>query len=144
MPFYGSVGISILAGSVFVNFTLASVLFNGQEPFPLILPSRAFAALLLTYLGVMLYLCGQTASEEEPQFLYGFNVLMRISFSVIFGLVLILIAHQPSVANVHPIDLLIYEGRQHHDRWKSSASGSKNLAGAVAQYRAKYNQHPPP
>ncbi|RMZ40520.1 hypothetical protein AFCA_003781 [Aspergillus flavus] len=143
MPFYGAVGISILAGSVSINFMLASALFNGQA-FPLILASRAFAALLLTFLGVMLYLYGQTASEEEPQSLYGFNVFMRIFFSVIFGIVLILVAHQPSVANVHPIDLLIYEGRQHHDRWKSSANGSKNLAGAVAQYRARYNQHPPP
>ena len=116
MPFYGAVGISILAGSVSINFMLASALFNGQA-FPLILASRAFAALLLTFLGVMLYLYGQTASEEEPQSLYGFNVFMRIFFSVIFGIVLILVAHQPSVANVHPIDLLIYEGRQHHDRW---------------------------
>ncbi|KNG81319.1 capsular associated protein [Aspergillus nomiae NRRL 13137] len=143
MPFYGAVGISILAASVSIDFMLASILFNGQS-FPLILPSRAFAALLLTFLGVMLYLCGQTASEEEPQFLYVFNVFMRIFFSIIFGFVVILIAQQPSVTNVHPIDLLIYEGRKNHDRWKSSANGSKNLAEVVAQYRAKYNQHPPP
>ncbi|KAE8351845.1 hypothetical protein BDV28DRAFT_12181 [Aspergillus coremiiformis] len=144
MPYYGVVGLSIVAGSVSSIFMLASVLFNGQEPFPLVLASHAFVALLLTFLGVMLYLFGQTASEEEPLSLYGFNIFMRIFFSVIFGIGLILVAHQPSIVNVHPIDLLIYEGRQHHSRWKANANGSKNLAGAVAQYRAKYSQHPPP
>lgn len=143
IPYYGAVGLSILAGSISINFMLSSALFNGQEPFPLILASHAFAAFLLTFLGVMLYLCGQTASEE-PQFLYALNIIMRIFFSVMFGIGLILVAHQPSVANVHPIDLLIYQGRQHHDRWKSSANSSKNLAEAVAQYRVKYRQHPPP
>ncbi|KAE8148019.1 hypothetical protein BDV25DRAFT_23602 [Aspergillus avenaceus] len=144
IPYYDAIGISILASSVSISFTITSTLLSGQEPFPPIFASYALPALFCTFLGVMLFLFGRTASDEEQPFLYGVNLIMRFLFTILLGIGVILAAHQPSTANVHPIDLLIYEGRQYHDSWKASAQGSRNLAEAVHQYRVKYNQHPPP
>lgn len=92
----------------------------------------------------MIFLVGRTASEDEPQFLYRFNLFLRVLFAFMCGIGLILVANQPSDVNLHPIDLLIYEGRQHYQKFKSEAAASHNLGEAVQQYRARYNQYPPP
>ncbi|GIK02407.1 hypothetical protein Aspvir_006460 [Aspergillus viridinutans] len=144
IPFYGIIGISILAGFVVGCFTLTATLFDGQEPFPLIYPSHAFASLLAIFLGGVLYLCGRMASNEEPPFLYRANIVMRVVFSALFGIGIILVASQPVLTNLHTIELLIYENIKHHDAWSSQAKSSKSLADAVANYRKRYNQHPPP
>ncbi|KAL5366654.1 hypothetical protein BJX96DRAFT_40656 [Aspergillus floccosus] len=144
IPYYGVVGLTIFGGFLSVYFTWSSELFNGQEPYPLIRASQAFFSLLSAFAGMMIFLFGRTASEDEPQFLYGFNLFLRLLFTFMFGVGLILVTHQPSDVNLHPIDLLIYEGRQHHQKWASEAKGSRNLAEAVQQYRTRYNQHPPP
>lgn len=134
----------MLGGFILVFFSWASVLFNGQEPFPPILASRAFAALFLAFVGTVEYLFARTASEDEPDFLYRFNVFLRVLFSFFFGIGLILVAHQPGLVNLHPIDLLVYDARAHHENWAKAAHSSNNLTQAVEQYRVKYNQHPPP
>ncbi|RHZ47897.1 hypothetical protein CDV55_100671 [Aspergillus turcosus] len=144
IPIYDMIGISILAGFVVGCFLLTGTLFNGQEPFPLIYSSHAFASLLATFLGGVLYLCGRTASNEEPPFLYRANIVMRVLFSALFGIGIILVANQPVLTNLHTIELLIYNSNKHHDAWSSQAKSSKSLADAVANYRKRYNQHPPP
>lgn len=144
MPFYDIIGISILAGFVIGCFSLAATLFDGQEPFPLIYPSHAFSSLLATSLGGVLYLFGRTASNEEPPFLYRTNIVMRVLFSTLFGIGIILVASQPVLTNFHTIELLIYENIKHHGAWSSQAKSSKTLADAVANYRKRYSQHPPP
>ncbi|KAF4265572.1 hypothetical protein KXW98_001325 [Aspergillus fumigatus] len=144
MPFYDIIGISILAGFVIGCFSLAATLFDGQEPFPLIYPSHAFSSLLATSLGGVLYLFGRTASNEEPPFLYRANIVMRVLFSTLFGIGIILVASQPVLTNFHTIELLIYENIKHHGAWSSQAKSSKTLADAVANYRKRYSQHPPP
>ncbi|PWY87007.1 hypothetical protein BO70DRAFT_370024 [Aspergillus heteromorphus CBS 117.55] len=144
IPYYGVAGLAVLAGFISLFFMWASALFNGQQPFPLIVASRAFAALFFTFAGGLSFLHSRTASEEEPQFLYRFNIAMRIIFTALVGIGLVLVTQQHSAAHLHPIDLLIYEGRQHHDQWLARANSSQNLADAVKQYRVQYNQHPPP
>ena len=144
IPYYGIAGLAVLAGFISLYFTWASTLFNGQHPFPLILASRAFAALFFSFIGGLSFLYARTASEEEPQFLYRFNIAVRVIFTILSGIGLILVAQQHSAAHLHPIDLLVYEGRQHHDEWFARANRSQGLADAVRQYRVQYNQHPPP
>ncbi|RAH70733.1 putative capsular associated protein [Aspergillus aculeatinus CBS 121060] len=144
IPHYGVVGLSVLAGFVSLYYTWTATLFDGHQPFPLVTAPRAFAALLLNYLGGLSFLYARTVSEEEPQFLYRFNITLRVALTVMAGIGFIFVTQQGSVAHLHPIDLLIYEGRQHHDKWLHRANSSQTLADAVAQYRLQYNQHPPP
>lgn len=138
------VGLSIIAGFIANYFSWASALFNGQEPFPFLPPSYAFLALAATFLGTILFLCARTASEEEQKPLYRFNIFMRVLITIMAGIGLILISKQPAFGSIHPIDLLIYEGRVHHDTWLAQARSTNNLAGAVREYRRRYKQHPPP
>ena len=144
LAYYSIVEISIMAGFIAGYFTWASSLFNGQEPFPFLPPSHAFMALAAIFLGAMLFLCVRTASGEEQKSLWGYNVFMRVLISIMAGIGLILVFKQPALGSLHPIDLLIYDNRLHHDAWLSQARGSRNLAGAVQEYRRRYNQHPPP
>ncbi|GLA54529.1 hypothetical protein AnigIFM63604_000672 [Aspergillus niger] len=144
IPYYGIAGLAVLAGFVTLYFTWASTLFNGQHPFPLIFASRAFAALFFIFAGAVAFLYARTASEDEAQFLYRFNLAMRITFAFLTVIGLVLVHQQHSAAHLHPIDLLVYDGRQHHDQWLARANSSQTLADAVRKYRAQYNQHPPP
>ncbi|KAL4758869.1 putative capsular associated protein [Aspergillus foveolatus] len=144
LPYYGMAGLCVLAGFIASYFNLMSTLFEGQEPFPLIPASHAFAALFLLCLGGLLFLLSRIASEEEPQFLHRLNLILRLTIAVMFGTGLIWVLGQSRLGHTHPIDLLIHEAAKSHDIWLKSAKESSNLAEAVQQYRIRYNQHPPP
>lgn len=106
--------------------------------------SHAVISLSAIAIGGLLFLCARTASEDEPKFLSGMNTFIRLTFLFLFGVGLIYAVNQPSLANLHPIDLLIYEGRIRHDSWSSQAAASKSVKDAVWEYRRRYNQYPPP
>ncbi|KAL4739157.1 hypothetical protein BDV11DRAFT_215436 [Aspergillus similis] len=144
LPYYGMAGLCVLAGFIASYFNLMSTLIEGQEPFPLIPASHAFAALSLSCLGGFLFLLSRTASEEEPQFLHRLNLILRLTIAVMFGTGLIWVLGQSRLGHTHPIDLLIHEAARSHDMWLKTAKESSNLAEAVQQYRMRYNQHPPP
>ncbi|KAL6235641.1 hypothetical protein BDW75DRAFT_133881 [Aspergillus navahoensis] len=144
LPYYGMAGLCILAGLVASYFNLMSTLFDGQEPFPLIPASHAFAALSFSCTGGLLFLLSRTASEDEPHFLHRLNLLLRLTSAVMFGTGLLWVLGQSSLGHAHPIELLIHEAAKSHDMWLKKAKESSNLAEAVQQYRMRYNQHPPP
>lgn len=133
-----------MAGFIAGYFSWASALFNGQEPYPFLPPSHALVALLALSLGTMLFFCSRTASGDEQKPLYGLNIFMRISILFMTGIGLILVSKQPALGSLHPIDLLIYENRIHHDAWLAQARSTQDLTGAVREYRRRYKQHPPP
>ncbi|KAL4979493.1 hypothetical protein BDW66DRAFT_103423 [Aspergillus desertorum] len=144
LPYYGMAGLCILAGLIASYFNLMLTLFDGQEPFPLIPGSHAFAALSFSCMGGLLFLLSRTASEDEPQFLHPLNLILRLTFVVMFGTGLFWVLGQSSLGHKHPIELLIHEAAKSHDMWLKTAKQSNNLAEAVQQYRIRYNQHPPP
>lgn len=133
-----------MAGFISGYFSWASALFNGQQPYPLILPSHAFISLFAMSLGTMLFFCSRTVSGDEQKPLYGFNIFMRISIIIMTGIGIIFVSKQPAMGSLHPIDLLIYESRIHHDTWLAQARSTEGLVGAVREYRRRYKQHPPP
>ncbi|PLB41425.1 putative capsular associated protein [Aspergillus candidus] len=144
IPSYGAVGLATLAGFICIYFTWSSALFNGQQPFPLIFPSYALFSLLSVFLSVIVFLAGRTACGDEPEPLHVFNIAIRAFTVFLFGIGLILASHQPSVAHLHPIDLLIHDSQQQHSAWLARANISESLTEAVRRYRDKYQQHPPP
>ncbi|KAL4753635.1 hypothetical protein BDW72DRAFT_201340 [Aspergillus terricola var. indicus] len=144
LPYYGMAGLCVLAGFIASYFNLMSTLFEGQEPFPLIPASHAFAALSLSCLGGVLFLLSRTASEEEPQFLQRLNLILRLTIAIMFGTGLFWVLGQSRLGHTHPIDLLVHEAAKSHDMWLKTAKESSNLAEAVQQYQMRYNLHPPP
>ncbi|KAL3481204.1 hypothetical protein BJX99DRAFT_180757 [Aspergillus californicus] len=144
VPYYGVSGLCVLAGFVANYFDWWSIIVHGQEPFPLIHASNAFAALCFGFAGGLVFLLSRTASMDEPQFLQRFNMVLRFLFATMFGIALFWVFSQPSVGHVHPIELLIHEAGRNHDTWLTMAKTSDSLAGAVQQYQSKYQQLPPP
>lgn len=138
------VGLSIIAGFVAGYFSWISALFNGQEPYPYLPPSHAFISIFATSLGTVLFFCSRTASGDEQRPLYVWNIFIRVSIVIMTGIGMVFVFNQPALGSLHPIDLLIYESRNHHDTWLSQAHRTENLAGAVREYRKRYKQHPPP
>ncbi|KAK2765368.1 hypothetical protein FQN54_008214 [Arachnomyces sp. PD_36] len=51
---------------------------------------------------------------------------------------------QHSEAHYHPIDVLIFDGKDKHQQWVAQATGSPNLEHAVIEYQRRYNRQPPP
>ncbi|KAL4887715.1 hypothetical protein BJY04DRAFT_204492 [Aspergillus karnatakaensis] len=143
-PYYGAVGLSVLAGFVATYFDLISAMFNGQEPFPMIPASEALMALSFAFAGVLVLLLARMASDDEPQFLHRPNLVLRFAALIMFGTGLFWVYSQPSVGHVHPIELLIHEAGQNHDVWLKAAKESTTLTEAVHQYQKKYHQSPPP
>ncbi|KAL2823168.1 hypothetical protein BDW59DRAFT_149030 [Aspergillus cavernicola] len=144
VPYYGVAGLCVLVGFLANYFDWLSIILNGQEPFPLIPASHAFAALVFGFAGGLMFLLSRTASLDEPQFLYRFNLVLRFVFIAMFGIGLFWVFSQPSVGYLHPIELLIHEAGKSHDTWLTMAKTSNNLAEAVQQYQRKYKQYPPP
>lgn len=132
------------AGFVIIYFSLAATLLDGQQPFPLIHSPNAVVAYLGIFATGALFFYARAVSEEEAKFLPKFNIVIRLSLLPLLGVGLIFSLLQPDVANLHPIDLLIFKGRAHHSTWLSQAKASQNLEEAVAEYERRYNQYPPP
>ena len=49
-----------------------------------------------------------------------------------------------NAVNFHPIDMLVYQASLQHDQYRAGATRSHSLEEAVAQYRQRYSQNPPP
>ncbi|OJJ47861.1 hypothetical protein ASPZODRAFT_151296 [Penicilliopsis zonata CBS 506.65] len=144
MPHFGLVGMVILAGFIGIFFPALLTIINNQQPFPFISPTSTALSFVAATLGLFLYLTAREVFEEEPESLLMVNKLIRCSLGLLLFVGLVFAIQHPSVAYLHSIDLLIYEGRLRHDLWLSQARGSTNLEEAVLEYRRRYNQHPPP
>ncbi|KAL5338545.1 hypothetical protein BJX70DRAFT_366153 [Aspergillus crustosus] len=143
-PYYGAVGLCVLGGFVVTYLDLMSIMFTGQEPFPLIPAADAFAALAFGSIGMLSFLISRSASDDEPLFLHRLNLILRFVAIVMFGTGLFWVSSQPSVGHTHPIELLIHEAGKSHDAWLTAAKQSSTLTEAVLMYQKKYNQAPPP
>lgn len=101
-------------------------------------------SIFATSLGTVLFFCSRTASRDESKPLYVWNIFIRVAIFIMAGIGMVFVFNQPSLGGLHPIDLLIYDSRTHHDTWLAQARSSENLSGAVREYRRRYGQHPPP
>ncbi|KAI9372784.1 hypothetical protein BJX61DRAFT_542363 [Aspergillus egyptiacus] len=144
VPYYGVVGLSVLAGFIMNYSEWLWIIANGQEPFPLIPATQALTALSLAFAGGLIFLLSRTASTDEPTFLHRVNLILRFLFMLMFGVGLFWAYSQHSVSQLHPIERLIHDAGKHHDTWLTTAKKSNSLPEAVQQYQKRYGQHPPP
>ncbi|KAL2002625.1 hypothetical protein VTN02DRAFT_6387 [Thermoascus thermophilus] len=143
-PDHGILGLSTLTALVLICLSLLSTLWNGRQPFPLTPSCPAVVPLLLISAGAALFLHAGTVSEEEPKASSRQRTWFRKVFFLMCGLGFYLAVQQHPRVMLHPIDLLISNGRGQHDAWLTQANSSSNLEEAMLEYRRRYNQHPPP
>lgn len=134
----------MLAGFITIYTSSTAALIDVQHPFPLIYSSNAITAYFAVCAGMVTFLYVRAATEEDVKSLPKMNIMIRLSFVLLLGFGLIFAGLQPEVANVHPIDLLIFKSRIRHNDFISQARVSNGLKEAVEEYRRRYNQHPPP
>lgn len=134
----------MLGGFVVIYTFTTLTLLEGSQPFPLIHSFNALSVYLAITVGLILFAYARKATEDEAKVSPKPNIVIRLWFVllVVFGMVLAVL--QPDVANVHPIDLLIFKARVHHNEYLNQATASHSLEEAVLEYQRRYNQRPPP
>lgn len=113
-------------------------------PFPFISRSHAILTLLASLTGAVLFLFARLVSKEEQKSLFRTNIFLQILFVSLSGIGLVFAVNKHRIAHLHPIDLLIHDGKISHDNFLAQAQGSRTLEEAVSEYRRRYQQHPPP
>ncbi|KAJ5654634.1 hypothetical protein N7490_001637 [Penicillium lividum] len=144
LPSYGMLGISILAGFVFIYFPAVSTLLSRQLPYPFISAYHAVLSLATSTAGVVIFLLARIVSKEELKSLYRANIALQVIFITLCSIGLIFASSKHNVSHTHPIDLLIHKAAIQFDRFTEQATTSRSLQDAVSEYRNRYHQHPPP
>lgn len=144
LPHYGIIGVSILAGFVFISTFAVSTLYGAPAPFPFISPFRAAIALGTSLTGTLLFLGAQVASEKETRPFRRTNIVLQVLLVSLFGIGLWFVFNKEGLVHSHPIDVLIQNGRTNHQHFLKQAKSSNSIEEAVSEYRRRYNQHPPP
>lgn len=129
---------------IVIFISLVSTLWNARQPFPLVSLFPAIIASLAIFAGSGLFLQATAVSEDQPESDPKPSTWPRKILAVMSVFAVYLMFSQRNRAMLHPIDVLIFEGRAHHDEWLSKARVSTNLQEAVIEYRNRYHQHPPP
>ncbi|KAJ5179173.1 hypothetical protein N7492_002383 [Penicillium capsulatum] len=144
LPHFGIMGVSILAGFVFIYFSSMSTLVHQQMPFPFISRVQSMLPFITLIGGVLLFLLARIFSAEEPKSFYRANIILQIIICILGSMALIFGYSKHRLTHTHPIDLLIHKGSVNFEKFTEQASTSKSLDDAVQGYRTRYNHHPPP
>lgn len=99
---------------------------------------------MTVFVGSCLFLQAVAVSENQSESSPKPSTWPRKILAVLAVFALYLMFSQRNRAMLHPIDLLIFDGRNHHEKFLSQARVSNNLQEAVIEYRHRYKQHPPP
>ncbi|CAI7595471.1 unnamed protein product [Penicillium glandicola] len=142
LPHFDILGVSIIGGFMTIYFSSLSA-HTEQSPFPFISLTHAVLPLATSLTGVILFLLARVVHDQEPK-LYRTNITMQILFAVLCGASLVFAVSRHRLAEIHPIEYLVNDGKIQHHGYLTQASRSKTLRDAVTEYRMRYNQHPPP
>ncbi|KIX01417.1 uncharacterized protein Z518_09143 [Rhinocladiella mackenziei CBS 650.93] len=115
-------------------------IWSHKNPFPPAPTSATTVSFLLIIVGVWTY--------RRIQQALGTKGPMRLSRSaMLFTLLCILISPtwlKKDYVHFHPIDMLIYDAKVHHDNYLDTIGSVSSLEETVARYQQRYNRNPPP
>ncbi|PGH16029.1 hypothetical protein AJ79_02009 [Helicocarpus griseus UAMH5409] len=140
----GILGVSFLFSITFIYIIQLSQLWISLQAFPVVPVSNAVFAIILLHISGYWYIRSGTTTDPDRKKPSHPRWWLRLLFIalIIFSLGL-LIAEQKEVTR-HPIDILMSNAKDNHDKWAAKAKASKTLKEAVAEYQRRYSQHPPP
>ncbi|PGH06870.1 hypothetical protein GX51_02115 [Blastomyces parvus] len=140
----GILGISLLFSFTFICISQLSHLWVAFQTFPVIpVFAAGFSIILLHFSG---YWClrSSTATDQDRKKQSQPRGWIRLVFLALVGLSFVLLVTAKNETPHHPIDTLIARAKTSFGQWAANAKSSKNLQEAVAEYRRRYKQHPPP
>nr|KMM70335.1 hypothetical protein CPAG_06647 [Coccidioides posadasii RMSCC 3488] len=115
-----------------------------SSPFPPLDVSKAVLAAFLIHIAGYLYPRSSFSSTSDGKRIPRLNACLRWMILVSLGVFLTLAFSHNNVTAYHPISILISGAKREHEIWIQKASNSMNLKEAVAEYRKRYHQAPPP
>ncbi|KAJ6144197.1 hypothetical protein N7470_008092 [Penicillium chermesinum] len=127
-----------------IFFSAFSVIAFEQMPYPFISWGHAAFPFLASSAGAILFLSGRIINEEESKALYRTNIVLQGLLALFCVVALAFASSKHHYSHTHPIDILIHQGSKQMDQFLGQAKTSKTLGDAVAEYRKRYHQHPPP
>ncbi|OJD16620.1 hypothetical protein AJ78_03212 [Emergomyces pasteurianus Ep9510] len=140
----GILGISFLFSFTLICITQISDLWTGLRAFPAIPVFIAFFSIIILHVSGYWYFRYHTATDRDKKKQSQLRGWVRLVLLALAGLSLGLLVAGKKEAAHHPIDILISRAKVNYDQWVVKAKASQDLEEAVAEYRRRYKQHPPP
>ncbi|EXJ88609.1 hypothetical protein A1O1_05539 [Capronia coronata CBS 617.96] len=137
---YGVAEMSLHLTAVMTMIPGLEFIWLHKSPFP---PIPAFATTLsffLVFFGRWSYHRIQQALGERDRSKPSRHMLLFIFLCVL----LFPAWSKKSYVHFHPIDLLIYDAKIHHEEYLKALGNTTSLSETVTQYKQKYNRNPPP
>lgn len=115
-------------------------IWTHRNPFPPTPVSAAILSFLLIFFGRWSYrriqqALGEKESMRSSRQVYLFLTLCALLFPAWM---------KKGYIHYHPIDMLIYDGKLHHDKYVTTLGSTESLAETVDRYKERYNRNPPP
>ncbi|EXJ78072.1 hypothetical protein A1O3_09233 [Capronia epimyces CBS 606.96] len=137
---YGALDMSIHLTALITMIPALEFIWAHKTPFP---PAPAST----TTLSVFLVFFGRWSYHRIQQAL-GATYIMRSSHQALLFIFLCILLFpawsKKGYVHFHPIDMLIYDAKIHHDKYLMTLGNTTSLADTVARYKEKYNCNPPP
>ncbi|OCT46929.1 capsular associated protein [Cladophialophora carrionii] len=137
---YGALDMSIYLTALTTMIPAFKFIWSHKNPFPPMPISTTTFAFLLIFFGRWTYRRVQQAlGEKDP---------IRTSRQVFLFIILCILLspawRKKDYTHFHPIDMLMYDAKLHHDRYLETVGDTASLGETVARYRQRYNRNPPP
>lgn len=137
---HGSLDMSIYLTALTTMIPAFEFIWSHKNPFPPTPLSTTTYSFLLIFSGRWTYRrIQQSLGEKEPMRVSRQSLLLVLLCTLIFPAWL-----KKGYTHFHPIDLLIYDAKIHHDNYLQTVGSTSSLAETVERYQQRYNRNPPP
>lgn len=115
-------------------------IWSYRNPFPPVPTSATIFAFLLILSGQWTYRRIQQALGEKDALRTSRQLLLLVLFcTFIFPA-----WRKQDYIHFHPIDMLMYDAKNHHDKYLETVGDTGSLAESVFRYKERYHRNPPP
>ncbi|KAK6365700.1 hypothetical protein LTS17_011087 [Exophiala oligosperma] len=137
---HGALDMSLYLTALMTMIPGFEFIWSHRNPFPPTPLSTTTFSFLFVFWGWLAYRHSQQAVGDRTP-------LSASRQTLLFLLLCILIfpaLRKNSYVHYHPIDMLIYDAKIHHDNYLQSVGSTSSLSDTVARYKQRYNRNPPP
>ena len=115
-------------------------IWSYRNPFPPIPTSATTLSFLPIWFDSWTHLrIQQVLGEKEPR-----GAFRQTALFLLLGILLAPAWLKKDYVYFHPIDMLIYHARIHHEKYLQNLGSTASLAETVVRYKQKYHRNPPP
>lgn len=115
-------------------------IWSHRNPFPPTSISTTTFSFLLAFFGLWaLQRVQQALGQKRPM-----SLSRQTLFFILICILIIPSWLKQNYVHFHPINLLMYDAKLHHDKYLETVGNTTSLAETVDRYKQRYNRNPPP